>query len=424
VNWKPFVKLALVCHALAALSAIGAVVGFIHASSLPSGPWLLVFMGGALVAIGAQLQSQGRSSDFAFGRLESERKLLEAQLNQQRRSIDALADGLEVAIFLCDLRGLVLYANRRAVEMFKFENPLGRSILAVTLSYDLEQLVLDAVRLAGPRNAELTFSYPDERVGVAKAWIPDEEGHRVFVSVFEITPLRRLERIRQDFVSNVSHELRTPLTVIRAMAETLLEEKPPSPEQLDRYLPRIIAEVDRLATISNDLLLLSAAESNPVRKSRCDIAEVFRTIVQELLGKAHAKGLELVLETPGHVLIEANSAQMSQVAINLIDNAINYTSTGEIRITISRDDESVLIQIADTGIGIASEHVPRIFERFYRVDRARSRSTGGTGLGLSIVKHIVEAHGGGVSVQSALNRGSTFTVRMPIGDPTLNPGQD
>ncbi len=416
-------KLAVVSYCLAAIAALSAVSLFTHTVSPPSSAWVLVLAGAGFVVIGAQCQSIGRGIAYSLERSGGERRLLESQIEQQQRSIDALADGLDVAIFICDLRGLILYANRRAVEMFRFESPLGRSILAITLSYDLEQLVLDAARLQSVRDAELTFSYPDDRVGVAKAWVPDEDGRRVFVSVFEITSLRRLERIRQDFVSNVSHELRTPLTVIRAMAETLLDEEKPDQEQLSRYLPKIISEVDRLTMIANDLLLLSSAESNPVRKSRCDIADVFRTVAQHLRSKATDKGLQLEVEGPDSFMIEANPDQMSQVAINLIDNAINYTTNGEIHISFEPEEHSVVVKIRDTGIGIASEHLSRVFERFYRVDRARSRSTGGTGLGLSIVKHIIESHGGSVRVESALNRGSTFIVRLPVGDPAHVPSE-
>ncbi len=417
-------RLLLICSGLALLAAGLAVLGFGHLAAIPSAAVVCLFAGAAFLFVGARAQAELGASQYALSRAEGESRLLQNQLDQQRRSIDTLADGLDVAIFLCDLRGSVQYANRRAVEMFRFDNPIGRSVLAVTLSYDLERLVLDAARLQTPHNAELTFSYPDERVGIAKAWVPDDEAHRVFVSVFEITNLRRLERIRQDFVSNVSHELRTPLTVIRAMAETLLDEKKPNPDLLGRYLPRIISEVDRLATISSDLLLLSTAESSPPRKCRCDLAEIIRTVTQQLEEKAKEKGLQLTLDAPEHLWISSNSAQMSQVAINLIDNAINYTSQGGVTVTLQAQNDVAILKVSDTGLGISSEHLPRVFERFYRVDRARSRSTGGTGLGLSIVKHIVEAHGGSVVVDSALNRGSTFTVALPIGDPEGEESQE
>lgn len=365
-------------------------------------------------AIAHERRAHERANELA--RERSRASLLEAKLESQRNAVDLLAEGLEIAVFLCDTRPTILYANRKATEMFKFDNPVGRTILAVTLSYDLESLVTACAETREKQHAELAFAYPDERTALAEAWM-EPDGDRVFLSLYETTDLRRLERVRTDFVANVSHELRTPLTTIRAMAETLQDE-PENRELLDRYLGKIVAEVDRLSLIANDLLILSAAESNPVRKHGCNVADVFRSVAQQLLPKAAEKGLKLAYHGPNDFIIEANQAQLNQVAINLIDNAINYTLEGSVDVTLQPEGDQVVIVVRDTGMGIASEHLPRIFERFYRVDKGRSRSTGGTGLGLSIVKHIVEAHGGQVNVQSALNQGSTFFIRLPVGHAT------
>lgn len=340
-------------------------------------------------------------------------EVMQTRLSADRHAVDTLADGLDVAIFVLDSRAIVRYANRRAIEAFRFEDPIGRAILAVTLSYDLEALVLQTFKTGEATQAEMNFSYPDERVNVASTWL-EEGGGRLFLAIYEITDLRRLERVRRDFVANVSHELRTPLATIRAMAETLQDEH--DPELLHRYHGKIVSEVDRLSLLTNDLLILSSAESNPVRKQACDIAETFRSVVQSLSAKAKERQLTLAIESPESLRIEANSAQMTQVALNLVDNAINYTVAGSVTVNIEPGAEWVTIRVQDTGIGISSQHVNRIFERFYRVDKGRSRVTGGTGLGLSIVKHIVEAHGGEVTVESSLNEGSTFTVRLPVGD--------
>lgn len=378
--------------------------------------WGLLFGSVLLTIAGLQVQAGMKVAGEIVIHRQSQAELLQAQLEEQRNAVDAMADGLEIAIFICDARANILYANRRAIELFRFERPVGRNILAVTLSYDLEQLVVTGGKTQMPQNAEISFTYPDERVGNARVWSTDEGGGRVFLSVYEITDLRRLERIRQDFVANVSHELRTPMTIIRSMAETLVDDEPTMSERSTKYLNKIISEVDRLSMISQDLLILSAAESNPVRKQMCDVSDVFRSAVQQLESKAKAKGLELTFEGPQRTIVEANTSQMTQVALNLIDNAIKYTTTGDIRVSLEAAEQVVRVSVADTGIGIPSDQIKRIFERFYRVDRARSRATGGTGLGLSIVKHIVEAHGGTVSVDSALNHGSTFMVELPIGN--------
>ena len=338
-----------------------------------------------------------------------------AERDHERSVVDALADGLDVAIFVCDARAMILHANRRAKELFGFPAFAGKTILQVTLSPDLERLVQSASAspLTDSIVVELTFSYPTEIVGRCKAWVSAMLPDRVYVSVYEITDLRRLERVRRDFVANVSHEMRTPLTLMRTMAETLLDPDEPEEKRI-RYLERIVDEVDRLSSISQDLLELTSAESNPVRKQACDLSLVTKGVVNQLLDKAKDRGLELTFEGPEALEIAANPLQMTQVLINLIDNALNYTAEGSVAVRLFKHDDHAVISVSDTGIGISSEHVGRVFERFYRVDKARSRGTGGTGLGLSIVKHIVESHGGTISLESTLNVGSTFTISLPI----------
>ena len=402
------------CFGAAAILAAFAFLSFLHLLTIGAA-WGLFFGAVLLTVVGLQVQAGMKAAAELSAHRQSQTELLQAQLEEQRNAVDAMAHGLEIAIFICDARANILYANRRAIELFRFERPVGRNILAVTLSYDLEQLVIAGGKTGTPQNAEIAFTYPDERVGHARVWSTAEGVERVFLSVYEITDLRRLERIRQDFVANVSHELRTPLTIIRSMAETLVDDEPAISERSTKYLNKIISEVDRLSMISQDLLILSAAESNPVRKQMCDISEVFRSAVQQLEPKAKEKGLILDFSGPDQTIVEANTSQMTQVALNLIDNAIKYTTSGEIHVVVEPAEETVKILVTDTGIGVPSDQVRRIFERFYRVDRARSRSTGGTGLGLSIVKHIAEAHGGTVTVESALNHGSTFTVEIPVG---------
>ncbi len=402
------------CFGAAAILAVGAFLSFFHLISVQPG-WGLLFSGLMLMMVGWHVQSGMKSATEIVTHRQSQAELLQAQLEEQRNAVDAMADGLEIAIFICDPSATVLYANRRATELFRFERPVGRNILAVTLSYDLEQLVIMGGKTESPQSGEISFTYPDERVGLAKVWSTEEGGERCFLSVYEITDLRRLERVRHDFVANVSHELRTPMTIIRSMAETLIDDEPALSERSSKYLLKIMSEVDRLSMISQDLLILSAAESNPVRKQMCDICDVFKGTVHQLESKAKGKDLDLTFEGPDRCIVEANTSQMTQVALNLIDNAINYTTTGAVHVNVVPGDTTVQVMVTDTGLGIPSDQVNRIFERFYRIDRARSRSTGGTGLGLSIVKHIVEAHGGVVTVESALNHGSTFTVELPVG---------
>jgi two-component system phosphate regulon sensor histidine kinase PhoR len=299
--------------------------------------------------------------------------------------------------------------------MFRLDEPEGRGLIEVTLSHELEQFIQSALTEGGIHRAELPFRYPDERIAMVSAWRDPDLENRTVITIADITHLRKLERMRADFVANVSHELRTPLTVIRAMAETMRDDPELDGATEERYLQRIIAEVDRLSLIANDLLILSAAESNPVRKQDCDLGAVVRDVLANLQIVATDKGLRLEYEGPQALTIQANPAQISQVVWNLVDNAIKYTQEGGVKVALSSDACRAKLVVEDTGVGIASEHQERVFERFYRVDRARSRQSGGTGLGLSIVRHIVEAHGGNVAVESDLNRGSRFSADLPIG---------
>ncbi|MBX3120247.1 MAG: hypothetical protein KF784_14370 [Fimbriimonadaceae bacterium] len=374
------------------------------------------FAAGLILIVGGVIAK--RTLERVQHRLAQSNKELDgtkSQLDQQRRAIDALADGLETGILICDQRAQILYANRTASELFQFVNPVRKSILQVSLSYDLEQFILQIAAEKQDGRQEFALSYPKDRIVIVNAW-PDPNEDRVFVSIYDITDLRRLERIRQDFVANVSHELRTPLASIRAMAETLLDEPDAELEKRDRYLEKMIAEIDRLTQLSSELLILSAAESNPVRKQAADLAQIVNSVVQQLEPKATAKGIQLSWEGPSSLVIEANTSQLTQIAINLIENAINYTNEGTVHVELSEEGGNAVLKVTDTGIGIATEHLPRIFERFYRVDKGRSRTVGGTGLGLSIVRHLAESHGGRVTLDSTLGQGSVFTVELPVGE--------
>ncbi len=232
--------------------------------------------------------------------------------------------------------------------------------------------------------------------------------------MLEETELRRLRTIRSDFVANVSHELRTPMAALRAMTQTLLEDPSLTEEERKQFLEKIIAEVDRLTALSEDLLILTLAESKPAEKKPVDLAHVVASVAQQFLPQAQARGLKLNLSLPETLLLSGDEPQLIQVVVNLLSNAVRYTEQGEINVKLYTQDGFAVLEVRDTGIGIPSEHLPRIFERFYRVDRARSRASGGTGLGLSIVRHIVEAHSGKVEVESKLHEGSTFRVHLPL----------
>ena len=240
---------------------------------------------------------------------------------------------------------------------------------------------------------------------------------------FDITRLERLERVRQEFLSNVSHELRTPLTAIVTFAETLEGGALEHPEDALRFVRVIGRNAGRTRSLIEDITELSAIESGGMR---LDVREVrLDRIVREAFGalaaKADACGVSLANEVPAGAAVHADPRRLEQMLLNLVDNAIKFSRRGGV-VTVGHErGERDLVSVSDTGEGIPAEHLPRIFERFYRVDRARSRDLGGTGLGLAIVKHLARAHGGEVSVTSAPDEGTTFTVELPRASPAQAP---
>lgn len=386
---------------------------------IASGPWLglAIPLAVGILSLSFYFKKEFDALEADLDRKNAQNETFSEIARAQKSAVDAFADGLDVGIFVCDERCQIAYANRFAQTLFGFENPMGRSILAVTLSVELEQLALNALDEKRVIETEITFSFPKERICVARAWTTNEPPRRIYLSLVEITDLRRMERVRKDFVANVSHELRTPMTVIRAYAETMIDEDDDA-KLREKYLHRIVGEVDRLTSITHDLLVLSTAESGPVRKGPCELGSIIRYTLNLLTPKAEEKGLVLTYEGPEDIDIEANASQITQVVVNLVENAIKYSNEGGVDLKLEDQGEYIRFDVTDTGIGIPEEHLPRLFERFYRVDKARSRASGGTGLGLSIVKHIVEAHGGSIHVDSAQNRGSTFSVVLPKGSTT------
>lgn len=394
-----------------------ALVAIAALAAVQAPAWSLVVMvlvGAAAVLVASRARQETARRDLYEKALKKKIDRLRDDVREHSTVLDRLADGLDVAVFLTDGSQVVSYANERAISMFQFDKPANQTLLAITLSNELAELVAKSQQERTSQQAELNLRHPEERIVRVHVWPESPENRRYFVSLYDVSDLRRLERVRRDFVANVSHELRTPMTTIRAMAETIEDETGGDAFAHHNYIDRIIKEVDRLTRITDDLLTLSVAESGTVSKMPTNAAEVVRSVVQPLVKKAESKGLTLSLNAPTELEVHVNPTQLSQVAINLVDNAINYTKEGEIAVTLSEEGGLMKMEVRDTGIGLASEHLDRIFERFYRVDKGRSRATGGTGLGLSIVRHIVESHRGRVEVSSEMNKGTTFTVWMPL----------
>ena len=235
---------------------------------------------------------------------------------------------------------------------------------------------------------------------------------------FDITRLERLERVRQEFLSNVSHELRTPLTAIITFVETLEDGASEDPANSRRFLSVIRRNAERMRDLINDILELSAIEAGTVSVEPRDVrlASLVGECFTALASRAEERRVSLRSEVAAEVLVRADARRLEQMLTNLVDNAIKFNREGgEVVVTHERVAGRDRVTVRDTGEGIAPEHLPRIFERFYRVDRARSREMGGTGLGLAIVKHLARAHGGEATVSSAPGEGSAFTIELPAG---------
>jgi two-component system phosphate regulon sensor histidine kinase PhoR len=285
------------------------------------------------------------------------------------------------------------------------------------------QLLLSRV-LSTQQNIEEEIILHSERgdriVHVQGAVLRDARGTIGAVAILhEVTQLKKLEKVRRDFVANVSHELRTPVTSIKGFVETLLDGAMDNPEELKRFLTIVASQTDRLNAIIEDLLTLSRIEQDEEKAEipleHSPVRSVLETAIEVCRMKAAEKNIRLEMTCEPDLTASMNAPLLEQAVINLIDNAIKYSSPDQaIQLSAEQSGNEVVIRVRDEGCGIGREHLPRIFERFYRVDKARSRKLGGTGLGLAIVKHIAQTHGGRATVESLLGKGSTFSIHLPL----------
>ena len=278
----------------------------------------------------------------------------------------------------------------------------------------------DAARRASLVHLEtgVEAATPDGSRWLAGSATPVGDGDAVLLVIRDVTEPRRIDAVRRDFVANASHELKTPVASIRAVAETLTDAARDDPDAVARFAPTLEREAERLSRIVSDLLDLTRLEAGSSLDDDVDLVDVVREESGRFDDAARVGGLHLTWSLAPRAVVRGSTRDLTLLVRNLNENAIRYTATGgRIDVAVRVDDEEVVVVVADTGAGIPSADLDRVFERFYRVDRARSRETGGTGLGLAIVRHVVENHGGSVDVRSELERGSTFEVRLP-GAPT------
>ena len=327
-------------------------------------------------------------------------------------------------IMVLDKDGKVALYNRALNRMLGSESSMSTGLYpaAATRNYELSQFIVDAISVNEKRSKEMVILTPDEKI--LQVLVVPVGGERsayigALVVIYDITELRHLERVRTEFVANASHELRTPVAAIKGFAETLLEGAMEDPNTLREFLEIIHHESGRLERIILDLLQLAQSEARgeKVRSELLDLLPAVQDVLQKMKMHARDSSLTIDFEIPGSpVLVMANYDYVQQVLINLLENSISFTpSGGKVTIEIKEILNEVQVAVKDTGIGIPEEDLPRIFERFYLVDKSRSRKLGGTGLGLSIVRHMVEAMGGKVWVESQVGKGSSFYFTLIRG---------
>ena len=345
-----------------------------------------------------------------------------ATLTADKQTRDLILDNMRDGVFLADSTTEVLLANPAARRIFRLEmgELVGRKIVHAVPSQELDDLVKSVIATGIEAEADFDTFMPRERhVRAVALPVGDEQGLMgALVVIHDITGKQRIEAVRRDFVANVSHELKTPVSGITLLADSIITALESDSQAARAFANKLKRETDRLAQLVRDLLDLSQLEGEKMRPVSTQIAlsEIVRKVAMNLTESAASGGISLRTELASNLPnISGSEEQLELMARNLVDNAIKYTPKGgDILLTTGVADGFASLVIKDTGIGIPQGDRKRIFERFYRVDKNRSRETGGTGLGLSIVKHVVENHSGRIAVESTVGLGSKFTVFLPL----------
>jgi len=342
---------------------------------------------------------------------------------RQRNEIEAVLSSMIEGVIAMDKEERIISMNHAAATMFlcNAAEAQGRSIQEVVRNTVLHRFVTEALSSLEPIEKDIILYSNGERILDANGTIlKDADGKRIgaLIVLNDITRLSRLENIRHDFVANVSHEIKTPITAIKGFVETLRSGSVKDSKDIERFLEIIEKHVNRLESIIEDLLSLSRiereAEEEKISLKETRIKDVLLTAIQICEVKAAPKNIRLELSCDEDLRAKINLPLLEQAVVNLLDNSIKYSEEGSsVQVKAAQMNDEINISVHDQGCGIDKEHLPRLFERFYRVDKARSRQMGGTGLGLSIVKHIAQAHSGHVTVESEIGKGSTFSIHLP-----------
>jgi len=358
------------------------------------------------------LKSRDELQDLAesFNAMTAELRTLFTELANQKEELKSIISSIHEGLIVLDKSGKILLSNESMKKIAESELMDGRFYWEVIRASKFDELMN---RIREKRESSAGEVELNEKIYLCNAaYLSSQE--QTVVTFHDLTEMKKLERIKKDFVVNVTHELRTPLTAIKGFVETLEEELD---KEKQNYLRIIKRNTDRLSHIVEDLLSLEELEEKGIRLEReeVNLKELAENVLKIFEQEARGRGLSLRLIADERLpLIQADSFRLEQMFVNLLDNALKYTKKGGATIVLRAKESEVAVEVQDTGIGISEEHLPRIFERFYTVDKARSRRLGGTGLGLSIVKHIVLLHGGKIQVKSELGLGTTFNVTLPV----------
>ena len=356
----------------------------------------------------------------SFNRMTKQLNVRETQLRESSRRLLTVLEGMVEGVIALDDRERIVLANPAAGQLLGFDPAaaIDRPLLEVARNRPVHEALAFAKGVSS-QYMEVELDADQNRViGVNATLLSSEPSTRCILVLHDLTELRRLESLRQEFVANVSHELKTPLSSIKAYAETLLNGAINDGENNRRFVAEIDEQAERLYELILDLLSIARIESGQQTFdiSAVSLVDAIDACISGNKAAAAAKEISLATEGPPvDRLVNADDEGLRQILNNLVDNAIKYTPhSGSVTVTCHVDGSAAVIEVRDTGPGIAAEFLPRVFERFYRVDKARSRELGGTGLGLSIVKHLAQAFAGNVDVVSEIGVGTTFTVRLPL----------
>jgi len=362
------------------------------------------------------LQTSGelKGLETSFNEMAGRMEGLFGNLSRKNEELDTIVSSIQEILVVLDKDGRIKLTNESFRKALDNEDVQNKFYWEVMRCPDFSELIRKVMDERKHRTEEIEFR--DKHYLCSVTFLSSKE--EMVAVLYDITDLKNLERVKKDFVANISHELRTPLTAIKGFVETLEEEEDIKNVQ---YLEIIKRHTDRLMNIVNDLLLLSELEQagTALEVEDVNLVSLAENILKVFEQGAKSKGIELKLIAGESMkAVHADPFKLEQMFINLLDNAVKYTEKGTVSISLRQENGKSIIEVLDTGIGIPGSHLPRVFERFYVVDKSRSKKLGGTGLGLSIVKHIVLLHGGTIEVESSLGIGTKFTVILPKNEPS------